>query len=159
MARVVHLPEPDPSAAIEAALRRLPVASTISAVDRDAHIKSASDILLRLYAAHQRQPETPEAFRHRGQIRAKKALTAVAAAGVKFADAIGALPAEAIVALADLPPGENWLRPARLENIARIAAGACRRAAENVAPTPRKPNRVICMPAPSPAMPSASSRC
>jgi hypothetical protein len=128
MPRNTKPPDADPAAAIEAALRRLRVAPGLSLADHQTILQSAHDTFVGLYRARLRQPAIPPAFRHVGQTGARRALDTAARYLEKAADAVEALPAEAIKALADLPAGENWLQPWHLGSRNREAAALARKA-------------------------------
>ena len=124
MGRVIQHPSADIRPALEAALRRLPGRGA----DVETHIQAALATFLDMHQAHQQQPETPARFRHFGRARARKQLDTLAEYSDKLAEAIDASGVEVVRALADLPPGENWLQPWSFANELRRRAAQARRA-------------------------------
>jgi hypothetical protein len=99
--RVVSLPERNPTAAIEAALRLLPRDPRLPDAAYQTHLESARRTFFMMWQAHRARPETPARFLHSNRTQTGKQLAAGLKPGWALVRAIDAMRMEAIVALAD----------------------------------------------------------
>ena len=133
----------DAAAAILAALRRLPVPEPgppapfgTSAEDRESLLLAAVPKYVNMMENQARMPKTPRRFVYVGQKAARRALEKASKLLAAAADEIEELPAEAVGALANLPPGEALLQPWTIAPRLRADADRFRRADPSTVPQP-----------------------
>ena len=114
------------------------MAASIPAGDYDTHLATAIQLCINMLEAHERQPATPARYGHVGRARARRELDDVTKHFAAAARALEGLHAEAVAALADLPPGGNWLQPWLMAPTLRGLAERARRA--DVSTAPAKPS-------------------